>query len=457
MNDHVFRAYDIRGIADRDLTDDFARALGRAFGTVVRRSGGSSMAIGRDARASGPRLRDALVDGITTAGVSVFDVGEVPTPVLYYAGRAWGLAGSLMITGSHNPPDENGFKMEVAGASLHGDGILELRDVIARGAFAEGARGSVTEREAIEPYLSHALGTLRLGDRRPAMAIDAGNGAGGPTALRLYEAMGFTPHALYCEPDGTFPNHHPDPAVEENLADLRAAVAEHGLEVGLALDGDADRIGAVDAKGRILWGDQMMILFGRDILQSTPGATFIADVKCSQSLFDSLRAAGGNPIMWKTGHSLIKAKLRETNAELAGEMSGHMFFNDRYMGFDDGIYAGARLLELLSRSERTLAELFDTLPVMVNTPEIRIECPDAIKFRVVELATERLRGLPDVREVIDVDGARALFEGGWGLVRASNTGPKLVVRCEAESLARLAEIREAVEQAIEAARGDAAA
>jgi phosphomannomutase/phosphoglucomutase len=284
------------------------------------------------------------------------------------------------------------------------------------------------------------------------VVVDAGNGSGGPAAVELYRRMGFEVFPLYCEMDGRFPNHHPDPTVEKNVADLRSEVRVRGAEVGIALDGDADRVGAVDGQTRILWGDQLMILFGRDIARENPGARFIGEVKCSQALFDELAKAGGQPIMWKVGHSLIKAKMKDTGALLGGEMSGHIFFAHRYLGFDDAIYAGARLLELLSRGDATLAELYDTLPVMVNTPEIRVECADDVKFEVVKRTTERLRGHHQVTDVVDVDGVRARFGDGWGLVRASNTQPALVIRCEAPTQARLAEIRGFVEGAILASK-----
>jgi phosphomannomutase/phosphoglucomutase len=337
---------------------------------------------------------------------------------------------------------------------VYGDGLQALRRMIEAGDFERpiGTAGAVVERDGLAPYLDACAASLSLGPRRFGVVVDAGSGAGGPAALALYRRLGFDPIALHCEPDGTFPHHHPDPTVEANLADLRARVAASGAEVGIALDGDADRIGVVDARGRVLWGDQLMLLFGREILARQPGATFIAEVKCSQALFDGLRAAGGRAIMWKVGHSLIKAKLRQERAALAGEMSGHLFFADRWFGFDDGIYAGARLLELLSRERRTLAELFETLPRAVNTPELRVACPDAEKFAVVERAASILRARPDVRDVVDIDGVRARFDGGWGLVRASNTGPVLVLRCEADSEARLAEIRAIIEAAIAAAR-----
>jgi phosphomannomutase/phosphoglucomutase len=365
----------------------------------------------------------------------------VPTPLLYYAPFAFDLDGGVQITGSHNPPEDNGFKIVSGRTTIHGAEIQAVRAVLEARAFASGA-GRYEERDVVGPYVAHARNLLALGPRRPRVVVDAGNGAGGPAALALYRALGLDVTELYCEMDGRFPNHHPDPTVPENVADLRRTLTATGAEVGIAFDGDADRLGVVDARGRIVWGDQLMILFARAILLEVPGATFVSEVKCSQALYDEIRRAGGTAIMWKVGHSLIKAKMRETGAVLAGEMSGHLFFAHRYLGFDDAIYAGARLIELLSRGDARLEELVDGLPRMINTPEIRLEVPDEVKFELVARAAAAFRAGHDV---IDVDGARIAFPGGWGLVRASNTQPALVLRFEADSEERLAAIQSQVE------------
>ena len=442
MNRRIFREYDIRGVADRDLDDVVVRAIGRAVGARVD---GQVVAVGRDCRLHSPRLFAALTDGLRVHA-DVIDIGIVPTPVLYFAAQHLVPSAAVMITGSHNPAEDNGFKLMLGGQAMYGAAIAELQVEVATLLEAKSEpRRALRSNDVTAAYLAAAAMRLKLGERRPKVVIDAGNGAGGPTAVALYKKLGCEVVPLYCDLDGRFPHHHPDPTQPENLADLIAAVKREGAELGIALDGDADRVGAVDSTGRILWGDQLMILLGKAVLAEVPHARFVGEVKCSQSMFDALAAAGGTCEMWKVGHSLIKARMKETGAQLAGEMSGHLFFAHRWLGFDDGIYAGARLIELLSRGSRTLAELADELPVTINTPEIRIDCPDDRKAAIVAAVTARLRKDPAVRGVVDIDGVRARFDGGWGLVRASNTQPALVMRCEADTAARLAEIRGLIE------------
>jgi phosphomannomutase / phosphoglucomutase len=441
MNPRVFREYDIRGNADRDLSDAFALDLGRAIGTHLWRAGARKMTLGRDCRVTSPRLHTNLRQGILSTGVSVIDVGVVATPVLYYSVFHFDSDGGVQITGSHNPPEDNGFKILRGKTTIHGAEIQTLRKLVEARDFESNAGATVEERDIVTPYLEMAASRIELGPRRFKVVVDAGNGVGGICAP-LLRTLGFDVTELYCEPDGRFPNHHPDPTVEANVADLKRTVAEVGAEVGIALDGDADRIGVVDAKGRIVWGDQLMILFARAILEEVPGATFVSEVKCSKALYEEIARAGGRAIMWKVGHSLIKEKMKQEGALLAGEMSGHIFFAHRYHGFDDAIYSAARLCELLSRGTVTMTEHVDSLPHLHNTPEIRYELADEIKFEVVKRAVARFQAARDqgITEVVDVDGARVLWKDGWALVRASNTQPALVLRFEAESAARLGEL-----------------
>jgi len=447
MNPRVFREYDIRGNADRDLSDEFAHDLGRAIGTHLVRAGAKNMTVGRDCRVTSPRLHAALVKGLLSTGIHLIDVGVVATPILYYSVFHFDTDGGVQITGSHNPPEDNGFKTLRGKSTIHGAEIQALRKLIEAKDYATG-KGTVEERDIIGPYLTMAKSRIELGPRKFKVVVDAGNGVGG-TAAPLIRSLGFDVTELYCEPDGRFPNHHPDPTVEKNVADLIKTVNQVGAEVGIALDGDADRIGVVDAKGRIVWGDQLMILFARSILKEQPGATFVSEVKCSKALYDEIAKAGGRAIMWKVGHSLIKEKMKEEKAVLAGEMSGHIFFQHRYFGYDDAIYAAARLVELLSRSDMTLAEHVDTLPKLHNTPEIRYELADEIKFEVVKRAVELFKKKDNgIVEVVDVDGARVLWKDAWALVRASNTQAALVLRFEAESQARLQEVQTLVEAQI---------
>lgn len=454
-NPHVFREYDIRGVAERDFPDAFVELLGRALGTFWARRGAARVALGRDCRLSSPRLHAALLRGLVRTGLEVRDVGMVPTPLLYFTVFHFDLDGGVQITGSHNPPEDNGFKIMVGKATLSGADIAELRAMIERGDLEDRAGGSVVPLDPAPAYVGFVRGNIRLspsdGRTKPRFAIDAGSGAGGPLALAALRAVGLEPIALLCDPDGHFPVHHPDPSLPENLELLVSTVREHALDLGIALDGDADRIGVVDRHGRVVFGDKLLVLLARDVLAKRPGAAILGEVKCSQVLYDDIEKRGGRAILWKTGHSLIKKKMKEEAALLAGEMSGHVFFADRFFGFDDAIYASLRLLEILTHSGRRIDELLADLPATFSTPEIRVDCPDDVKFDVVARVLAHYRS---THRVIDVDGARVIFpDGAWGLVRASNTQPVLVLRFEAGTAERLAEVRADVEGAVARARG----
>jgi len=374
----------------------------------------------------------------------VLDVGMVPTPVLYFTLFTQEVDSGLMITGSHNPSDNNGFKVCLGKSTIFGEHIAEIKRIAMTKNFASG-KGTTEERDVVTDYREHIRSRIQMGPRRLKVVVDAGNGMGGFIGAPLYRDLGCDVVKLFCEPDSRFPNHHPDPTVVENMRHAIDAVRAHGADLAIAFDGDADRIGVVDEQGSIIWGDQLMIIFARQILKKMPGATFIAEVKCSQNLFEDIRLNGGNPIMWKVGHSLIKAKMKETHAAMAGEMSGHLFFADRYFGYDDGIYAGARLLEILSHTTEPVSSLLAGIPKTFTTPEIRIECPDYKKFEVVRALTGEFKKTHDV---IDIDGARIQFDRGWGLVRASNTQAVIVMRFEADSQKHLEEIQAVVESSV---------
>lgn len=438
MNSSSFREYDIRGKFPEDLDVDSVYRLGLSIGAYYLGNGAEKISVGRDCRLSSPDLKEALIKGFVESGIKVIDIGMVPTPVLYFSIFHLGLDGGVQITGSHNPPEYNGFKVCLGKTTIHGDEIQKIRDIYEKGRFKKGP-GGLEQAEVISSYLSCLVENIVPGDIRRKVVVDAGNGVGGMVAPDAYTAMGFDVERLFCEPDGHFPNHHPDPTIPENLNYLTKEVLSKSADLGIAFDGDADRIGVIDNEGNTLWGDQLMIIFSRDILERNPGAKIIGEVKCSQVTYDDIRKHGGVPIMWKAGHSLIKSKMKEEGAIFAGEMSGHLFFADRYFGYDDAIYAGARLLEIMSRTKKEVRQLLAGVPHMVNTPEIRIDCPDDRKFRIVAAIAE---GFKKEYEVIDVDGARVLFEGGWGLVRASNTQPVLVLRFEALDEGRLKEIRD---------------
>jgi len=444
----IFREYDIRGLVDQDLTEEAVERVGGALGTLVRGAGGRSVVVGRDCRTSGERFARRMHAGLLATGCDVVDLGVVPTPLTYFAAATLPVDGLCMITGSHNPPEYNGLKVGVGKSTLHGEGIQEVRRLAQGGAFARG-QGRLSSHDVVGPYREHVARNLQLGPRRLKVVVDAGNGTGGLVAVPLFQSLGLDVIPLFVEMDGRFPNHHPDPTVEENLEALKAKVLESGADVGIAYDGDADRVGAVDEKGKVLWGDQLMILFSRALLRQVPGAAVVAEVKCSMTLYDDIAARGGRAIMWKAGHSLIKAKMKEEGALLAGEMSGHIFFGHRWFGFDDGIYSSARLLELLSHEKAPLSALLADVPRTWSTPELRMDCPEELKFEVVRRAQDWFAAR---HRAVTVDGVRVLFPDGWGLVRASNTQPLLVLRFEATSPERLAEIRALVEGKVQEIR-----
>jgi len=439
LNQQIFRQYDVRGIVDRDLTPDVARALGRGYAALLAERGlRGAVAIGRDNRPSGTMLRDALVDGLTGCGYDVVDVGVVPTPVLYWTLFNEPVVGGIQITGSHNPPQYNGFKLSVGKTSLHGDEIQHLYRLAVAGTFPEG-QGTVREASVLDRYVDDVVARTSPLSRPMRIVADYGNGVGAVVGPQLLDKLGARVTHLFAESDGTFPNHHPDPTVVENVTDLIAAVRNETAELGIAFDGDADRLGLIDDRGEIVWGDHILILYARDVLARTgAGQPIIFDVKCSQALPDAVRSAGGVPVMWKTGHSLIKDKMKEMHAPVAGEMSGHMFFEEGFYGHDDALYGAARLLRIVADSGRTVSELLADVPKFVSTPELRVDVPEERKFGIVDDAVTYFRGRYDV---VDVDGVRVLFGDGWGLIRASNTQPVLVMRFEALTHERLEAIR----------------
>ncbi|WP_264844743.1 phosphomannomutase/phosphoglucomutase [Caldinitratiruptor microaerophilus] len=441
----MFREYDIRGVAGDDLTPAVAEAVGRAFATYMQRRGvrDRRVLVGRDGRASSPELREALVAGLRSAGADVVDIGLVVTPILYYSRVLYGIDGAVMITASHNPPEYNGFKIALGYATIHGEEIQALRRIIEEESFAAGS-GSYETRDPVPEYIEMLREKIRL-DRPLKVVADAGNGTAGLFAEKALRAMGAEVIPLYCDLDPSFPHHHPDPVKPENLQDLIRAVREHGADLGLGFDGDADRLGVVDDGGGIVWGDTYMALLWREVLARHPGAPAIIEVKCSQALWDEVERLGGRPLFYRTGHSLIKAKMKEIGAVFTGEMSGHMFFADEYYGYDDAFYAAGRLLRFLSRQPKPLSALVAEIPHYHATPEIRVDCPDERKFEVVAALREHFKRQ---YEVVEVDGARVLFPGGWGLVRASNTQPVLVLRCEGRTEADLERIKDEMEQAL---------
>jgi len=439
----IFRQYDIRGVVGRDLAPETAQAIGRGYAALLRERGlRGAVAVGRDNRPSGGALQAGLVAGLTASGVDVVDVGVVPTPLLYWTLHHEPVVGGIQITGSHNPPEYNGFKLCVGHESLHGEEIQHVLALIQGGAFPAG-EGSLRSVAVIDRYVEDVVRRTGPLQRRLRVVFDCGNGAGSLVAGKLFGRLGLDASYLFCESDGTFPNHHPDPTVVENLRDLIAAVRTRGADLGIAFDGDADRIGVVDGGGEIVWGDHVLILYARDVLARTGrGQSIIFDVKCSQALPAAIDAAGGIPVMWRTGHSLIKGKMKELRAPIAGEMSGHMFFTEGFYGHDDALYGAARLLRIVAAAGVSVASMLADVPKFVSTPEIRADCPDDRKFAVVDAAVAYFRRTHDV---IDVDGVRVLFGDGWGLIRASNTQPVLVLRFEARTGDRLAAIRSEME------------
>lgn len=440
-NPAIFRAYDIRGVADTDFDAEFARALGRAFAAYLRDHAPTAprprVSVGRDCRLTSDAYAAAVRAGLRASGIDVVDLGVCPTPLLYFSLFDLTLDGGIQVTGSHNPADQNGFKLCVGTATLHGEAIQDLRRAVESGDFPSGEGTEITHDipARYRSYLGRHFSPI---ERSITVVLDAGNATAGPLAPGILRAMGCTVHELYCDMDGRFPHHHPDPTIEENLRDLAATVRATGAELGIAFDGDADRIGVIDRSGRVIWGDELLTLFARDVLQARPGATIVSEVKCSQRLYDDIAARGGVGIMWQAGHSPIKAKMKEAGAALGGEMSGHMFFADRYFGYDDAIYAACRVIEILSRTGRRIDELLADLPPSHTTPEIRVDCPDAVKFAVVEAARAYFR---ERYPIVDVDGVRVQLPLGWGLIRASNTQPSLVLRFEARTAAALREYR----------------
>jgi phosphomannomutase/phosphoglucomutase len=455
---HIFREYDIRGIAVEskgkavELTWEFTEGLGHAVATMLgkkRPDGKPRAVIGRDARPSGEKLAQALASGLNKGGADVIDIGMVPTPCLYFADHVLDVDGALQITGSHNPTDINGFKVMMGGETLYGPGIMAIRDVMLGGGLAKGS-GNVGRLDFLPRYVEMLVAGFEPMTGLE-IVVDCANGTSGPAIIPAMTRLGIKAKFLFSDPDGTFPNHHADPTVPENLLDLKKEVASRKAWAGMAFDGDSDRLGAVDDSGRILWGDQLMILFARDILKRRPGARIVGEVKCSKILYDEIAKAGGIADMYKTGHSLIKAHMKETRAVLAGEMSGHLFFQDRWMGFDDANYAALRLAELIYQAGKPLGELAADIPTLPSTPEIRVACPNEIKFQVVAKVQDAFRARKDVH-LIDIDGARVENKHGWGLVRASNTQEVLVLRFEADTEGNLEEIRSMVEKEISKAR-----
>jgi phosphomannomutase/phosphoglucomutase len=444
LRKEIFREYDIRGIVGEDLTPETVKQLGKGIGTYFRRKGKKSVALGGDCRLSTPQFAEILARGLLSTGCSVTHLGTIPTPLLYFTMYTKPNDAGVMITGSHNPPEFNGFKMMVGKETLFGEAIKDIYSLIDRSDIIQESPGETNWINIVPEYHDWVVNNISL-SKALKVVVDAGNGTGGEVAVPIFEDLGCEVIPLYCEMDGNFPNHHPDPTLPEALEDLIKKVAETEADLGIAYDGDSDRIGVIDDRGKIIWGDMLMVLLARDILPKNPGATVISEVKASKLLYEEIEKLGGRPIMWKTGHSLMKKKIKEEQALLAGEMSGHIFFADKFFGFDDAIYSSARVLEILSRSEKKLSELLGDLPKTYVTPEIRVYASDEVKFKIVDGVKEVLAAK---YPVIDIDGVRAIYPTGWALVRASNTQGALVLRFEADTEEDLAAIREEVEQTL---------
>ncbi len=451
ISERIFRQYDIRGIYQEDLSARDAELIGKAFGSYIRRKGETEAVVGRDNRKSSPELFNSLVKGLLDTGINVTDIGVVISPVFYYATYLFNIKSGVMITASHNPAEYNGFKVQYDGRTLYGDELQEIKRIIQEDKFETG-QGRLTAQSPAQHYIDMIKEKIKLSGRRLKVAVDCGNGTAGLFAPNLLEELGCEVIPLYCDSDPDFPNHFPDPVKPENLQDLIKTVKSHSADLGVGFDGDGDRIGVVDNQGNIIWGDILMILFWREILPKYPGTPAIVEVKCSETLVDEIKRLGGKPMFYKTGHSLIKAKMKELNAVFTGEMSGHMFFADEYYGFDDALYACARLLRILSRSDKPLGALLEDLPKTYATPEIRVGCSEEEKLFYVDKARKHFSA--SGHQTIEIDGVRVRFEDGWGLVRASNTGPELIVRCEAKTPEGLKRIKEEIFRSIYPLRAD---
>ncbi|HCY62307.1 MAG TPA: phosphomannomutase/phosphoglucomutase [Oxalobacteraceae bacterium] len=452
LSQSIFKAYDIRGVIGKTLDAAIARQIGQAFGSAVRAKGEKNVVIGRDGRLSGPELASALAAGLQSAGVDVIDLGVVATPLVYFGTQVLDARSGIMVTGSHNPPDYNGFKMVLGGDAIYGEAIQALYQTIVKGEFASGD-GSYRQHDLRDAYLQRIVGDVKLA-RPMKIAVDCGNGVAGAFAGDLYRAMGCEVTELFCEVDGNFPNHHPDPAHPENLQDLIRCLQQGDAEIGLAFDGDGDRLGVVTKDGQIIYPDRQLMLFAEEVLSRNPGQQILYDVKCTRHLAPWITQRGGQPLMWKTGHSLVKAKMRETGAPLGGEMSGHIFFKDRWYGFDDGLYAGARLLELLSRVKDASA-ILNALPQSASTPELQLQLQEGENFALIGKLQGEAR-FPGADQIITIDGLRVEYPDGFGLARSSNTTPVIVMRFEAESQEALQRIQNEFRRVILAAKSDAA-